>query len=73
MKIISSKDLLPSDEILLQMLSDAKQYFSDYQNHSWIEFDIDNSVIRNAENKNGVSYDFGKLRKINKSDIEDVA
>lgn len=64
MKIISSKDLLPSDEILLQMLSDAKQYFADYPNHSWFEFDIDNSTVRNAENKDGISYDFGDLRKI---------
>lgn len=64
MKIISFTDNLPSDDILLKMLSDARQYFVDYPNHSWIEFDIDNSIVRNAENKNGILYDFGDLRKI---------
>lgn len=38
-----------------------------YLNHSWIEFDIDNSVVRNAENKNGISYEFGSLRMITQS------
>lgn len=69
MKIISLKDSLPSDQILLQMLSDAKQYFSEYPNHSWIEFNIDASVVRNAENKNGIYYDYGELRKIKDSDL----
>lgn len=64
MKIISSNDELPSDDVLLKMLSDARQYFIDYPNHSWIEFNIGNSIVRNAENKNGISYDFGDLRKI---------
>lgn len=68
-RIISRKDFLPSDQILLQMLSDAKQYFSDYPEHSWIEFDIDNETVRNAENKEGVPYFYGELRKIKKSDI----
>lgn len=65
MKIISSKDFLPSDQILLQMLNDAKQYFSS-TNHSWIYYDIDNSKMINAENKdfNGVFYDYGELRII---------
>ena len=69
MRIVSSKDLLPTDKILLQMLSEATQYFSIYPNHSWIEYDIDLSIIRNAENKNGVPYDYGKLRKIKDSDL----
>ena len=64
MRIISLKDKLPSDEILLQMLSEAKQYFFDYPNHSWIEFNIDTSTVRNAEQKDGVFFDYGKLRKI---------
>ena len=67
MRIISSKDLLPSDQILLQMLSDARQYFSDYPNHSWIEFNIDYSIVRNAEYKNSIPYDFGELRRISKT------
>lgn len=63
-RIISSRDLLPSDQILLQMLSQAKQYFSDYPNHSWIEFNIDTSFVRNAEHKDGIFYSYGELRTI---------
>lgn len=67
MRIISSKDLLPSDTTLLQMLEDAKSYFSQYPNHSWMEFNIDTSTIRNAENKEGIPYSFGELRAIKES------
>lgn len=67
MRIISRHDYLPSDTILLQMLSDTKQYFKDYPEHSWINFDIDNNNVRNAEHKDGVPYDYGELRKIKKS------
>ena len=69
-RIISRKDKLPSDEILLQMLEDAKQYFSDYPEHSWIHFDIDNENIRNAESKDGVPYFYGQLRHIKKQQLE---
>lgn len=64
-RIISSKDYLPSDEILLQMLEQAKEYFNT-TNHTWIEYDIDTSIMRNAEHKEGVFFDFGDLRKIKK-------
>lgn len=70
MRIISSKDLLPYDEVLLRMLSDAKAYFFEYPNHSWITYDIDNSIMRNAENKDGTLYDFGKLRRIKDAETE---
>ena len=74
MRIISTKDLLPSDTILLQMLSQTKEYFSIYPNHSWIEFDIDTSTVRNADQKDGVFFDYGELRRIKDSDLsEDVA
>ena len=46
------------------MLEKSKQYFSDYPNHSWIEFDIDNSCIRNAEEKSEIHFDYGELRNI---------
>lgn len=69
MRIVSSKDKLPSDTILLQMLSDAKSYFSQYPNHSWIEFNIDTSSVCNAECKEGIPYDFGSLRTIKDSDL----
>ena len=71
MTIISSRDLLPSDPTLLQMLDEAKQYFNDYPEHSWIEYNIDTSTVRNAEHKYGVFFDFGELRKIHKSDTSD--
>lgn len=64
MRIISSRDLLPSDQVLLQMLSDTIEYFSNYPDHSWIEFNIDLSILRNAEYKDGILYDYGDLRTI---------
>lgn len=69
MRIISSRDVLPLDKILLQMLSGARQYFVEYSNHHWIEYDIDKSVVRNAEHKDGTAYDYGKLRRIKDSDV----
>lgn len=68
-RIKSKTDRLPHDEILLQMLSDAKQYFYNYQNHSWVEYDIDNYIVRNAEYKDGIQYDYGNLRRIKDSDL----
>ena len=64
MRIISSHDFLPSDKIILKMLSDTRKYFSDYPNHLWIEFNIDSSVLHNAEHKDGVLYDYDELRTI---------
>ncbi len=69
-EIISRKDLLPQDDILLQMLQDAKQYFSDYPNHSWINYDIDEGNVRNAEYQNGIPYFYGELRKITDNDLQ---
>ena len=69
MRISSSKDKLPSDIILLEMLSYARNYFSEFPNHSWIEFDIDSSTVRNAENKEGVFFNYGELRKIKDTDL----
>lgn len=64
MRIISSKDKLPSDEKLLEMLDYTRNYFSQYPNHSWIEFNIDTSTIRNAEHKDGICYNYDELRTI---------
>lgn len=68
--IQSIHDKLPSDVILIEMLNYARSYFSQYPNHSWIEYDIDNAIVRNAENQNGIPYNYGKLRKIKDSDVE---
>ena len=73
MRIISSDDKLPTDEILLSMLFKTKQYFSNYPNHSWIEYNIDTSIVRNAEYKDGVFFDFGKLQKINNNKLLGIA
>jgi hypothetical protein len=69
MTIISSKDKLPSDEILLQMLDKAINYFNS-TTHSWIEFNIDNSTYQNAQD-GIIHYDYGELRTIKKTDIPD--
>lgn len=68
-RIKSKTDKLPHDETLLQMLFEARNYFYKYPNHSWIEYDIDNSIVRNAECKNGVQYNYGTLRRIKDSDL----
>lgn len=72
MRIISEKDLLPQDTILLRMLSEARSYFQTYPSHSWIEFNISASTVRNAEHKQGIPYDFGSLRIIKDNDITDI-
>lgn len=69
MRIISLNDKLPQDSVLFQMLSEARQYFSDYPEHSWIEYNISTSTLRNAENKNGIPYNFGELRTIKDADL----
>lgn len=70
-RISSITDKLPYDHVLLQMLNEARQYFSEYPNNSWIEYDIDNLIVRNAECKDGLPYDYGKLRKIKDSDLSE--
>ena len=68
-RIKSNSDKLPNDNVLLRMLFEAKKYFSNYPNHSWIEYDIDNSIVLNAEHIGGILYDYGTLRRINDSDL----
>ena len=72
-RLISSHDKLPSDEVLLQILENSRQYFKKYENHSWIEWNIDTSTVRNAEQKDGVFFNYGELRNIKKEDIKEVA
>lgn len=64
-RIISLTDYLPSDEILLQMYSESLSYFND-SGHTWRTYDIDKGIFMDAEHKDGESYDFGDLRKIQK-------
>lgn len=67
--IISRKDYLPSDDVLLQMLEETLSYLST-TNHHWVEYDIDRSTVRNALGR--FPYDFGALRKIKKTDVQDI-
>jgi len=64
-RIISKTDKLPNDETLLRMLDEAKIYFTT-TNHTWVNYDIDNSRMINAENKcaNGVFYNYGNLYNV---------
>lgn len=39
-------------------------YEKKYEYVKWIEFNVDNSTVRNEENKNGILYEFGNLRRI---------
>lgn len=61
--IISKTDKLPSDEILLDILSISKEYFNTTI-HTWIEWYLDENKMRNAENKDGSFYDFGLLKRV---------
>jgi len=67
MHITSTTDLLPSDTTLLQLLSYTRQYFSEYPNHSWINFSIDTSQVFNAENKEGIFFNYGELHRLKQS------
>lgn len=69
MRIISLHDLLPLDDVLLQMLSDARNYFK-MTTHTWVTYDIDKSLLFNAENKQGTPYNYGALRTIKDSDLD---
>ena len=62
-EVVSSTDKLPSDQVLLQMLSESRQYFST-TSHTWQTYDIDQSLLFNAEHPQGVPYSFGELRTI---------
>jgi hypothetical protein len=65
-KIISIKDLLPSDEIILQLINQAKEYLN--TGHSWFEINIDERKLKCRQYE--IDYDYGQLRKIKDKDIE---
>ena len=69
--IISSTDKLPSDKILLLMLYKAKEYFNT-TSHTWVEYYIDASIMRNADNMDGIFFNYGNLRRIYKSTLEEM-
>lgn len=65
-KIISTKDLLPQDDILIKIINEAKEYLN--TGHSWIEYNIDEGKVKCSQYEK--DYDFGELRKIYKKDLK---
>lgn len=59
-RIISKNDYLPSDEIIIQLINEAKKYLN--TNHSWVHINIDNSSIENSQYINKIN--LGELRKL---------
>ena len=60
---ISKTDKLPCDKILIEILNISKNYFESTE-HSWIEWYFDEGIFKNAENPNGVLFNFGTLTKL---------
>ena len=65
--IISRHDNLPSDQIILEILSYARIYL---KNHHYIKFDIDNNKIINSQGE--FDFDYGELRKIKLTDLKEA-
>lgn len=61
-RLISKKDLVPTEDILINILNYSKKHFS--AGHSWIHFDFDNNCIIFKNTK--IYYDFGVLFKLAK-------
>lgn len=64
--IISTKDYLPSDEIIISLIEKAKEYLN--TGHSWFEINIDEENLKCSQYK--TEYDFGELRKIKKQTLD---
>lgn len=60
--IISSKDKIPSDNILRNILMFAREYFN--TGHAWIEFNIDNSMVKTSQFER--FFNFGELIRVKK-------
>lgn len=61
--IISRYDKLPERDILLHMFDISKDYFNS-TNHTWVEWDIDNNTVKNAENLEGSYFNYGKVKHL---------
>ena len=68
MRIISHDDKIPSDEVLLTMLNDAKEYLSQ-ESTTRICFNINDGTLFTEYNVDASPYDYGKLRRISEKDI----
>jgi hypothetical protein len=67
-RIISLKDRLPENNIVYNIISVAREYLN--TGHSWIKFDIDSNKVINS--LGSFDFDYGKLRRITKKDLEEV-
>jgi hypothetical protein len=65
-RIISTMDKLPSDDKVLEMLTFARIYLN--TGRHYIKFDVDKGIVKTSQFEK--NYDFGKLRKISKYNIE---
>lgn len=67
--IISQKDKIPSDTMLIELLSRAKQYLN--AGHTYFEINIDENILKCSEYT--IDYDFGKTRRIYQKDIDKIS
>ena len=56
LRIISKKDKLPDDSILLNMINLAKEYLLN-TNHTWINIDLDNQCMIFTKDRITISFD----------------
>jgi len=64
-RIISQKDYLPFDEIIIYLIDYGKEYLN--TGHSWIEFNIDENKIKCSQYIK--DYNYGQLRIIRQDDL----
>lgn len=53
-RFVSSKDILPSDDIIIKLINECKNYLLN-SNHSWIEINIDENSIKCKEYVVGIA------------------
>lgn len=68
-RIISSKDKIPNDEALIEMMKYAKEYLNDGRHY--IKFYLDEGKVKTSQFEK--DYDFGELRYINKDKTQNNA
>jgi len=57
-RVISTKDYMPEDNIMINLINLVKEYFN--KNHSWFEINIDEGKLKCSQYEE--EYDFGELR-----------
>lgn len=67
-RITSKKDKLPSNSVLIDMFNKGKEIL--YSGRSWVEFDIDNSLIKTSQYEK--DYEYGNLLVIRRDRAENI-